>query len=417
MKGPRHKKRVKRRGKGRGSLAKGRRGSSRPVVAVTAGIVALALIVGLGAVLMAGRSSVKASSPVPAPVSDEPAASVTVVSTALTANAQAVSFAGSLQDYFTELAKSKSTARLVVIDGNGVLVHDEVRELTPRLENGDEVKVAKRAEPIIAATVAGLSDTINQVATQPGEALLLGLSSLQVTTEQLIIVSPGLDLADPLNFEALGWDVPVEDILASLDGELPDLSAVTTVTFVVPPVAGAQHQLREPQRAYLEKVWTAVLKKAGAQQVNFVYPEGTAPPAGAPASPPVTVPPPPDTPVPATPQKCVIDSGTYFRSDHAVLIDRKATKRALQGCADQIGADSTAVVVGHTAGKDPDNQFALGLSRKRAHVIAGLLTDLGVPGEHITEKGLGNRNQPYASPFDRRNRSVVVIINPKESPA
>ncbi len=71
-------------------------------------------------------------------------------------------------------------------------------------------------------------------------------------------------------------------------GDLPALHG--PVTFVLVPAAGQQQQLRQSQKNYIEAVWTALLKAAGATSVTFVDTIGTTASSAAPSAPTVPVP-------------------------------------------------------------------------------------------------------------------------------
>jgi len=401
----------------RGGRGRGRKISSSPSRIKRALTVALALgavaAIGTG-VLLTSHPHVEATpTGVPAPAEVKDGVEATLLFTGVNSTTGLVRFDQSMTTYIRNLANAHAKVRVVGINGDGAVLIDQIQDLTPRLPNGEEIKVPKRAEAATADTVLALEDLMHTTpATAPGEGLALGMATLTITSPQLVIVSPGLDSQDPLDFQDLGWDVKPHEVAAAVAPEITSLEG-TSVTFVVVPSAGAQQPLRPAQREYREDLWRALFKSAGAEEVNFLYPSGDAPPAGVPAGAPIDVPPPPSTPVPSTPETCVVDTSTYFRPNRAVLIDRAATRRALNACADAIGPDSTATVVGHTSGTN-DNAFTKALSLARAQRVKELLVSLGVPAAHITTRGDSSRHQPYPNPSDVRNRAVIVTIHPEE---
>ena len=304
--------------------------------------------------------------------------------------------------------------RLIGVGGDGKVVLNDEFDMTPKLDNGTVLKVAGRAEEATNENLKLVAQTINDTsASEPGQAIFLGLERLQFDTDApIFVVSSLLDTSDPLDMRRLGWDVAPEKVVADLEksGELPDLSGAD-ITFIVRPVSGDQEQLRQPQVEYREALWTALAEASGAAKVRFEYVKGSAPVSTV-AAPVVPIPAPPTTPVPVNPEArtCTVDTSAYFAPDSDNLLDKADTKAALRQCVEQIGPDSSVTVVGHTAGNDPDSKFAIDLSKKRAKAIKKLLESLGIPSSHIEAVGMGNRNQPYPDPLDVRNRSVVVTI-------
>ncbi|MBJ7353932.1 MAG: OmpA family protein [Thermoleophilaceae bacterium] len=382
------------------------RGVAKKVALIAGGIVVVLIVAAL-AVFGAAEQKVKDCC-LPGDQSAQ------VVFDQATANAQSIPMTGALGEELRRAAADYRSIGLIGVGGDGKAVSDEVFDMTPKLENGTVLKVAARAEEATTKNLELVAQKINDTsASEPGQAMFLGLERLQLNTRvPIYIVSSLLDTADPLDMRRLGWDVSPKRVVRDLkkSGELPDLSGAD-ITFVVRPVAGGQEQLRQPQVEYREALWSALAKASGATKVRFEYVDGTGA-ASTVAAPVVPIPAPPSTPVPVNPEArtCTVDTSAYFAPDSARLLDPASTKTALRDCVQQIGPDSSVTVVGHTAGSDPNNTFALNLSLKRAKAISKLLESLGVPSGHIKAVGMGNRNQPYPDPYDARNRSVVVTI-------
>lgn len=395
---------LRRRGLAVRQTHRGRRGTKK--TAIIAGGVGIALIVAVAAALGAGAHGVNDCC-----VGDP---LVSVVFDQATANAAAIPLTGPLEEQFRRAADEHRSIRLIGIGGDGKVVSNDEFDMTPKLDNGTILKVESRAAQVIAEDLDKLAMQINDSsAAVPGQALFLGLQRLRLdNSKPIVIVSSLLDTSDPLDFRRLGWDVSPQDVIADLrkSGELPDLKGAD-ITFVVRPVAGKQEQLRPPQTEYRESIWRALAEASGASEVRFVYAGGSAP-ASTVEAPVIPIPPPPTTPVPVNSKSgtCTVDASSYFIADAALLLDPPATKAALKECVAQIGPNASVRVVGHTAGSEPNSEFALQLSRDRAQTIAELLESLGVPSGHIETIGMGNRNQPYPDPDDPRNRSVVVTI-------
>lgn len=384
-----------------------RSGGKLKTIALIAGGVVVALIVAVLAVFGAAEDKIQECC--------IPGSELTqIVFDQATANAQSVPMTGVLGDELRLAADEHRSVRLIGVGGDGKVVSNDEFDMTPKLANGTVLKVAGRAEEATNENLKLVAQTINDTsASEPGQAIFLGLERLQLNSDApIFIVSSLLDTTDPLDMRRLGWDVSPEKVVADLEksGELPDLSG-GDITFVVRPVSGGQEQLRQPQVEYREALWTALAEASGAVKVRFEYVEGSAPESTV-AAPVIPVPAPPTTPVPFNPKArtCTVDTSAYFAPDSDNLLDKASTKAALRQCVEQIGPDSSVTVVGHTAGNDPDSKFAIDLSNKRAKAIKKLLESLGVPSSHIEAVGMGNRNQPYPDPFDVRNRSVVVTI-------
>jgi hypothetical protein len=231
--------------------------------------------------------------------------------------------------------------------------HRRAIDLTPRLANGDAIKVRERADRTTEATLTAIAEQINtDAATAPGDALFLGLENLRIEGPVPVYVVAGLlDTIDPLDLRQLGWDVAPKRVVADLRAahELPDLSGVTDLTFVVRGTAGDQEALREPQRRYLERLWRTLATASGAQDVHFEYADGNDPLVTTQA-PTVPIPLPPTTPVPLDASGCVVDTSAYFRPDAAAHLDRAATERALAQCVAGLRSATAVTVTGHTAG-------------------------------------------------------------------
>ncbi len=65
----------------------------------------------------------------------------------------------------------------------------------------------------------------------------------------MIIISSGLDLADPDNFRSMQWKVPSADVVADMKNADDQPALHGPVTFVLVPVAGTQPQLGQAQKA------------------------------------------------------------------------------------------------------------------------------------------------------------------------
>ena len=260
-------------------------------------------------------------------------------------------------------------------------------------------------------------------------ALYAGLTRTDFTGAPVTIISTGLDLANPDNFRSLQWSVPVQEVVADVKkaGALPALHG--PVTFVLVPTAGPQPQLEQAQKDYLETVWRALLKAAGATSVTFIDATATTASSAAPGAPTVAVPALPHTPIPQVTSgssvTCTV-SDSYFVFGTAELVDPAQTVQNLTPCiAAALAAHATFALDGWASYEGPLNAYGKPefdypinqkLSNERAQTIANLLVnDLGVLQSAITrETGHGNLDQPDPNdPSSAANRVVVITYTTK----
>jgi hypothetical protein len=303
-------------------------------------------------------------------------------------------------------------------------------DLTPRTGSSSQdpvLRVLARAVPVIAAKISGIESAVNSAAgsTGGGRALFLGLTRITFNDAPVTIVSSGLDLVNPDNFRVLDWSVPPSQVVADVTkaGALPALHG--PVTFVLVPTAGSQQQLGQAQKNYVEAVWTALLKAAGATSVTFVDATATTPSSAGPSTLTVPVPALPSTPIPQVSAgnnkvTCTVPD-SYFVFDTAQLIDPAQTAQDLAPCVDAaLTGHATFALDGYASYEGPLNasgqpefnySYNIALSEARARTIASLLVDdLAVPSSAITGMtGHGNADQPDPSnPSSPANRVVRI---------
>jgi hypothetical protein len=360
-----------------------------------------------------------------------PAASQ-LVYTDRTANDAAVTLPAVVQDNLLSLGLAHRSVELTRIGYTGAVTNSSI-DLTPRTGNSSRdpaLKVRDRAVPVIDAKISGIGTAINTPrGSAGGRALYTGLTRTDFTGVPVTIVSSGLDLADPDDFRVLNWTVSPAQVVADVKkyGDQPKLHG--PVTFVLVPVAGAQPQLAQSQKDYLEDVWRALLTAAGATSVTFIDAGPAVAGPAAPGAPAVSVPGPPPTPIEPKPTgpgqvTCTVPA-SYFVYNTATLIAPAQTMRNLSSCITRaLAAHATFALDGWTsyegpldasgrpASNDPAN---ITLSQKRVQAIADLLIDgLDVPRSAITRMtGHGNFGQPEPDPRSAANRVVVITYTTK----
>jgi hypothetical protein len=353
-----------------------------------------------------------------------------VVYTARTANDAAIILPAAVQADLHQDGLAHQSIALIRVDYTGD-VSPSVIDMTPRTGNSPTdapLRVAGRVGPAIQAKISVIQTDVNSPAAAPGgaRALFAGLTRITFTDAPVIIISSGLDLANPDNFRTLDWSVAPSAVVAEVKkaGDLPALHG--QVTFVLVPTAGPQQQLGQAQKNYIQAIWTALLKAAGATSVRFIDATGTtASSAVVPSAPTVPVPALVDTPIPQVPagnnkKTCTVSDG-YFIFDTADLIDPAQTVQNLTPCiTDALAARATFALDGWASYEGPlnaDGQPEYNypanqtLSDERVQTIASLLVnDLHVPQSAIThESGHGNVDQPDpGDPRSAANRVVVI---------
>ena len=351
-----------------------------------------------------------------------------------TANDATITLPHTVQNELLQIGLAHQTIALTRVGITGDVTTAYI-DMTPRTGNSSSdpvLKVNGRAVPVIDAKISAIEKAINSPAatTGGGQALYAGLTKTDFTGAPVIIISTGIDLANPDDFRSLKWSVSPKALVAVVKraGALPTLHS--SVTFVIVPTAGPQPQLGRAQKNYRNAVWTALLTAAGATSVTFIDANGTTASPGAASAPTVAVPALPVTPIPSVPVgknsvRCTLPA-SYFIFDTAKLIDAAETKQALTPCIHAaVATHATFALDGWTSYEGPvnasgkpatDYAYNRKLSIARVQTIANLLVnDLGVPRSAITRlTGHGNVNQPDpADPRSPANRVVVITYTVK----
>ena len=418
-----------------------RRSSSNPGRSLKTAVVAgtAAVLVAIVAAVLAGGgfNAIKrelASHAGPATPGDPPSSvAVQVVYTARTANDAAIVLPAAVQQSLYQAGLAHQAVELDQVGYTGDVSASYV-DMTPRTgpsSTDPPLRIHSRAVSAIDAKITDIQADVNSPAAGPGgRALFAGLLRTTFTQAPLIIVSSGLDLANPDNFRKLDWSVPASVVVADVKnaGDLPALHG--PVTFVLVPTTGAQQQLGQAQKNYIQTIWSALLKAAGATSVTFIDATQTTAGPAAPSAPPVTIPPLTGTPIPQVPVgnnqvTCTVPD-SYFAFGKAELIDPAQTVQSLTPCIDAaLAAHATFALDGYASYEGPLNadgqpEFNYpvnqALSVERVQTIASLLVNqLNVPPSSIThEVGHGNLDQPDpGDPRSAANRVVVITYTIK----
>lgn len=400
--------------------------------AIAAGTVAMVIVVVVAVLAGGGWKAIKrdlASHLGPAPTAPPSPVADQVVYAVRTANDAAIILPAAVQADLRQVALAHQSIELSRVGYTGE-VSPSVIDMTPRTGNSPAdppLRVAGREGPAIQAKISSIQTAVNSAAgsTGGGRALFAGLNRITFTDVPVTVISSGLDLANPDNFRTLDWSVPAAEVVADVRkaGDLPALHG--PVTFVLVPTAGPQQQLGQAQKSYIQAIWTALLKAAGATSVRFIDATGTTAGSVAPSAPTVSVPALVDTPIPQVSAgnnkvTCTVPD-SYFIFDTADLIDPAQTVQNLTPCiADALAAHGTFALDGWASYEGPLNSDGQPeynypvnqtLSNKRVQTIASLLVnDLHVLQSAITrEIGHGNVDQPDpGDPRGAANRVVVI---------
>ena len=255
--------------------------------------------------------------------------------------------------------------------------------------------------------LGGLDLAARSIASQPGEHTLVVLDSGLSTVPPLDFRTPGLLDADPA------------ELAASLKqrGELPDLIDARVVFQGLGDTTEPQEKLRRSQRSNLVEIWTAIVRAAGGYVVVEPSPLTGEPSADLPLV----------TPVPlndglfCTGGTITLSGGDVaFEPDTADFKDRDAALATVRSIAEQMADDEiTATLTGTTA--KVGNGSGLQLSQERAEAVRELLTQLGIPADRMTARGLGSDFPGYVQDRDaagnlipekaQANRKVEIEIS------
>jgi len=261
-------------------------------------------------------------------------------------------------------------------------------DLTPMLTADRVQQVPDKREAAVADALDGLdADVAGLTAGGEGLDLLSVLASAAALHDggSVVVVSSGVQTADPLDLRQLGWSFDPAAVASTLadQGALPDLSG-HDVTFVgLGRTAGTQPAPSISSTTRLTELWLAICDAAGATSCT----DGG---AGASAEAPAASSAVPVVPVTSDATPCtaplVLSAAVLFGGDSAAL--GSSADAALQGVADELGrcpAGVAADVTGHAADTRAGVVDGEQLSLERAQAVHDALVALGVPAGALGE--------------------------------
>lgn len=277
---------------------------------------------------------------------------------------------------------------------------------------------AKLAE--VAAVVAG-------VAADGGEPDLLDTLALAADGPPgtLVVADSGVSTTDPLDLTAMDWAADPAAVVEDLRRQerLPDLRGWFVVFVGLGRVADPQPPLEEPQRRWLESLWTAICTAARARSCTVDPGDPRAVPALSTRSvPPVAIPAATTVRHSRATEITLPDARLGFSAGSAELRgDPGAALAPVLEAVAEAGPGHRVRVAGFVAHWGDDGYRAT-LSQARADAVAAWLVAHGLPRGSVVAEGRGAADGPEASRTDgefdeqkvSRNgvRRVVVTIEP-----
>lgn len=269
-------------------------------------------------------------------------------------------------------------------------VPEQQRPLSPRAID-DAVAGARARSPesdlLAALTLAGKS--------------LGGQRGLRT----LVVLDSGLSTAGVVNFTEPGMlDADPQDVATFLANSrlLPNLTGVSVVFEGIGETAAPQQPLGRARRTRLESIWTAVVKKAGAETVQIERPPSANPPAAdLPPVTPVTV----GTGYVCSPGQMVLTGGGLgFQPGSGKFQDPAAALEALRPIIEQVrdaGIPTDMFGTDAAVGDPPERRKR---SEERAQTVANLFIALGMPMSELRVEGQGSNFDGYVNDRDSLDR-------------
>ena len=358
---------------------------------------------------------------------DAPAGPIVIGTTATAAEPRpglTVQSRDDLVAYALTAKKPEAATVYLVVPGAGKA---DTVDLTPMRK--DEVEnVPERRAKLAKEAVDELANSLAEAAadTENLDLLsLLDLSSRQASSGHLVLISSGIQTADPLDMRQLGWNFRVDAIVNDLVERqlIPDLTGLE-ITFVgLGDAAGTQPELASKERTVVEALWLGV---CWAGQADDCRVADTAladePPTSTRAIPVV--------PVMQYETFCVktlppLPADVLFAGNSAELhsgadsvLHPLAAKlaEAARRCPTSVRVD----LIGHAADTHPRRLDGQQLSIDRARAVADRLIALGAPQEaigHVTGHGDSqplvlnwSEDGEFEEALAARNRRVELIV-------
>lgn len=242
----------------------------------------------------------------------------------------------------------------------------------------------------------------------------LGLAARSISAADaprtIVVVDSGLSTAGALDFTQPGvLEADPDELAAQLEqaGQLPDLSGVEVILQGIGDTAPTQPRLGEQQRKNLERIWDAVVRAAGADDVLVEQSPIQAPP---PADVPEVSPVPVADGGTCTVETVELDGGEVaFEPESASFVDRDAALVVLRRLAERIVAEGFAVRLAGTTADIGDLDGQRRLSLERAEAVRAELAGLGVPADRMTAEGLGSQHAGHIEDHDANGDPVPAL--------
>lgn len=300
--------------------------------------------------------------------------------------------------------------------------HVETVDLTAMRDENEVEQDRETARATVTASLPRLEQVL--VSARPGADGLDLLATYRRALEAsasgatVLLVSSGLQTADPLNFRVLGWGFDIAAVVADLVGRglVPDASGRHVQFLGLGVVHGTQPLLALPNAAKVVALWQALCQASNAASCTVLTDD-------LPRRGPVSDQPVPLVPVTVTPTACAgsvsVPDAVSFGPNSAVLLP--TADAVLVPVAEELRrcpAGRQATFTGHTA-QVPGGGDGQALSVRRAEAIRARLAQLGVPAFVLGDAlGAGSSrplvdNLPgghFSEPLARLNRRVEITI-------
>ena len=331
-----------------------------------------------------------------------------------------------VQVLLTDLCRNGGSLAVITCEGQPRIL-DSQTILPPESDRS-----RAKQQQIVSAEVQQLLAWIDQE-TPASSVELDVLKSIQTAgrsladrdgTKCLCIVSTGLSTTGIIDFRnnLLRADAAAVADGVEAAGELPELTCVRVIWI---GLGDSAQEISTVERENLEAIWSAVLLRAGAEEVRFSKElpgeilQGLPPVSKVPSTQPEAL-----QLDDALSAPIVLDSETVrFVGDSDELVDPAAARAVLQPVADWLGAhpEASLLLVGTTASGTETGTKTL--SEQRAARIRDTLVSMGVQPDRLVTMGLGFHDPWHVEDLNpdgtlnanaAANRNVVVMSTDSE---
>jgi OOP family OmpA-OmpF porin len=296
----------------------------------------------------------------------------------------------------TSAANAHRMLSIIRLDGNPKILFSQ--SFTAQGANAVQQRLTydhyvSTVNSILYSTSAQVPD-IKAQSPQANVLEALTIAALEVPAGgNVIIIDSGLQTTEPLNFGDGLLDDDPQTIAGYLgkNGELPNLAG-RHVDFVgLGWTAAPQPDLGTKYQNALVQIWESIAKAAHASCVWVdPTPNTSDSVAGTPAVAIVTPPPQPSVPAACSVINLNDSNNVGFVVDTATFLHPAAAHATIQQLANIMLHTGESVLLTGSTSSEGSESFNEALSSQRAHAVASVLEQLGVPASSITTVGDGS---------------------------